>query len=442
MFVLLLVDVHVHIGAFGNLQRVVQFEAVATGHSQSGNELVDVGRTVRRAHLHGLLLGGVIVAFLLQGVGNPAHVALGRPSQGNAHQHGAVAVAPAHVGGCLLVGHQAEVGSGVGVAEGGDGGGQLHHAGNGAAGSAGQHAGIVQHTVLSVLDDAHVDVQARAGLSGGNLRGEGDVVAHLIGQVADNPLGNHQLVGRVLGLHGQELNLVLLVNHAVDGEVAHLGVAVLNLSAGLCDVGHALGAELVELGVWGRFVIALLVCGGEHLLVRSDDVILQLAHGLELHARHAVEGLASLAQGVLGRAFQQFAVLVEVGAEHGQGGDFGKGVEEGGADAGQHIEVAAAGLYEGEEAAAVHSLATGEDGVQIGHVVDDEVQRLQPAVAGGIHEVDHPDVVLADKADDVCLGKFLAGLSEEGHQFVGIQFEFFHFLCSFICYCLSYIVSS
>ena len=192
----------------------------------------------------------------------------------------------------------------------------------------------------------------------------------------------------------------------------------------MCDVCHTLGTELVELGIGGRFVITLLVGGREHFRVRSNNVVLQLAHSLELHAGHFVEGAACLAQSVLGRTLQRFSVLVEIGAKHGQGRDLGKGIQEGRAETWQDIEVAAACLDEGEQAAAVHTLAACQYGIQICQVVYHEVQCLQPAVAGGIHEVHHPDVVLFDEADDVRLCEFLARFAQEGYQFVGIHGKF------------------
>ena len=155
-------------------------------------------------------------------------------------------------------------------------------------------------------------MQTRTSLSGGNLGSEGNVVAQFVCQVADNPLGYHQLVGCILGAYGQKLYLVLFVDHAVNGEVAHLRVAVLYLTASLCNVCHALGSELVELGIRCRLMITFLVGGREHLRVRGYYVILQLAHSLELHTCYLVEGTACLAQGVLGRTLQGFTVLVEV----------------------------------------------------------------------------------------------------------------------------------
>lgn len=44
--ILLLVDVDVHIGLLGNLEGVVELEAIAAGYSETRDELVDVGRAI------------------------------------------------------------------------------------------------------------------------------------------------------------------------------------------------------------------------------------------------------------------------------------------------------------------------------------------------------------------------------------------------------------
>ena len=143
-------------------------------------------------------------------------------------------------------------------------------------------------------------VQTRTSLTCGDLRGKGDVVVVFVSKVADDPLCNHQLIGRLGSLHGQELNLVLLVRYAIEREVTYLRVTILDLTTCLCDVGHALRAELVELGVGCRLVITLLVGGGEETCIGSHNIILQLAHSLELHACDLIKGLARLVECILG----------------------------------------------------------------------------------------------------------------------------------------------
>ncbi len=105
-----------------------------------------------------------------------------------------------------------------------------------------------------------MDVQTRASLTSCDLRSEGNVKSHLHAEVADNPLSHHELVGSLFCRHGQEFDLVLFVYFAVESKVAYLVVAVFDLSAGLCDVVHALGAELVVLCKRRALVVAFLVC--------------------------------------------------------------------------------------------------------------------------------------------------------------------------------------
>ena len=59
--VLGLVDVNVHVFVIGNLERILDLEAVTAGDAQAGHQLVDVGRPVGRAHLDGLFARDVEV---------------------------------------------------------------------------------------------------------------------------------------------------------------------------------------------------------------------------------------------------------------------------------------------------------------------------------------------------------------------------------------------
>ena len=51
----LIVDVDIDIGAFGKGEGIIHLEACAASHTQTGDELVEVGRAIGRTHLHGLL---------------------------------------------------------------------------------------------------------------------------------------------------------------------------------------------------------------------------------------------------------------------------------------------------------------------------------------------------------------------------------------------------
>ena len=157
-------------------------------------------------------------------------------------------------------------------------------------------------------------------------------------------------------------------------------MAIFYLGAGLGDVFHALGAEFVEFGVRAALVVALLVSGGIQALVVGYHVVLQLAHGVEVHAGLFVESLASFEQGILGRSLEGMSVLVEEGCEHRQGGNLGKGVYEGCAVTGNYIEVGVAGFDEGEQAGTIHALAESKDRLKIFLRVNHEVKRLKTLV--------------------------------------------------------------
>ena len=129
-----------------------------------------------------------------------------------------------------------------------------------------------------------MDVETAACLSFRNLRSESHVIAFLHGKRADNPLCEHEAVGCFESVDGKELDFVLLENLVVERKVAHLVVAILDLTAGLGDEMHALGAEVVELRERSRLMITLLVGGTEQTEVIADYVIFKLAHGVELHA--------------------------------------------------------------------------------------------------------------------------------------------------------------
>ena len=321
------------------------------------------------------------------------------------------------------MGHQPQVGRGVLVAEGGDGGCHVHHAGNDGACLVAELPAACHH-VAAVLHDAHVYVESRPRLACGDLGSEGDGEAHPCGHVSHHPFGHHELVGALLGLHGQKLYLALLIDAAVLAEIAHLRVAVLDLSAGTRDVVHATGAEVHRLGERSRLVVSALVGGGEGSVVRHHHIVFQFAHGVERHARHLCEDACGLAQRVLGRTLEGQTVPGEKRGQQAQCGHLGEGVDEGRAEARHHIEVAAAGADEGEEAGTVDTLATGEHGVEIGKAVDGEAERLEFAVAAGIHEVDHPYAIVAYVADDVGLGEVAGRFLQVRHHLVGVEREF------------------
>jgi hypothetical protein len=62
-----------------------------------------------------------------------------------------------------------------------------------------------------------------------------------------------------------------------------------------------------------------------------------------------------------------------------------------------------------EQRGTVHTLACGEQVLQVIPALDDEVQRLEPSVSSGIPEIHHLDAVGFDEPDQVLTGKILGG---------------------------------
>ena len=202
-------------------------------------------------------------------------------------------------------------------------------------------------------------------------------------------------------------------------------MTVLDGSAGLGDIVHGAGAELTELAVRARLVVTLLVCGEEQILLVTDHIIFELAHSLELHSGHLLEGFLGLFQDIFGRGLQRLAVLCVIGAHQAQCGDFRKRIHKGGAETGNHIEVAGSGLHKGEEARTIDTLAIGKNLVQVITVCQDKIQGFQPPVARHITEVEHTDFVLLNVTDNVRFCEILRILVQELNQGVHTDFLFF-----------------
>ena len=95
ILIFLLMNIHIHIGLFCNLQSIFNFKTMTTCYSQSGYQLVQIGRTVRRAHFHGLFLCSIIVAGSFQRISQHTHICLCRPSKRNTYQYGTITGTPA-----------------------------------------------------------------------------------------------------------------------------------------------------------------------------------------------------------------------------------------------------------------------------------------------------------------------------------------------------------
>ena len=56
VFILFLVDIHIYISLFGKFQCILNLKAVTASNRKTGYQLINIGRTIGRTHLHRLLL--------------------------------------------------------------------------------------------------------------------------------------------------------------------------------------------------------------------------------------------------------------------------------------------------------------------------------------------------------------------------------------------------
>ena len=168
-------------------------------------------------------------------------------------------------------------------------------------------------------------------------------------------------------------------------------------------------------------MVAALRFDGEQVLLVGEEVVLELAEGLQLAARLLLQGALGLAQNLLRCRGQGLAVDVVEAAQDIQGRNVRERVEEGCGQAGHDVQVRGGRLDEGEERRAVDALPQRQHTIQVCLGLDREVQCLQATVASDVAQVEHPDAVVLDIADDVGFRKFLRRLSEGSNEGVGTE---------------------
>ena len=196
------------------------------------------------------------------------------------------------------------------VTESRDTGCKLHHSGNHTTCIIAQTP-VFHHHILAVFYHSHMDVETRTGFTCRNLWCESYVETVAISQIADDPFGNHQLIGRFLNFYGQEFDFILLINETVQCECSYFGMTVFDLTACTGDMLHTHCAEFVCLYIRSRLVISVLVNSREYAFVGLDNIVLQLAHSLVFHSRCFGKGLCGLIKCVFGRTLQGVPVFVE-----------------------------------------------------------------------------------------------------------------------------------
>ena len=307
------VDAEPDVGALGDLQRVRHLEAVPGRRAQRGHQQVRVGEAVGRTPFEGLLVAEVLVHGFLERIALGRHIDRLKPAEWDADEGAAVGERPAERSRGFLVRHQPHERQWMRVAEGRERRAGVHVAGDRLPALVGQTA-AARHHRAAVTGETAMHVHAGARLAGRDLRSEGQDDLVFVRQLAHYPFGHDQLVGGLFDIHGEEFDLVLLVDAAALGEVAHLGVAVLDLASGLGYQAHGFGPEIGELVERSALVIAFLVLDLIYALGVGDHIVFKLAHGLHLHSRDFLEGIVRLMEDELGRTFERFSLAVEVRA--------------------------------------------------------------------------------------------------------------------------------
>ena len=169
-------------------------------------------------------------------------------------------------------------------------------------------------------------------------------------QLTHYPFGHNQLVCSFFDVDGEEFDLILLIDAAALGKVAHLGMTVLDLASGLGYQAHGLGPEIGELVERSALVIAFLVGDLVQALRISYDVVLQLTHRLHFHPGNLLERLVRFLQDEFRRTLKGLALTVEIRTEQIDSQRLGKRIDEGSAVLRENIKVAFPRFDEGEKA--------------------------------------------------------------------------------------------
>ena len=198
----------------------------------------------------------------------------------------------------------------------------------------------------------------------------------LVGHGAQNPLTDDQLVGGIFERTGQEFDFVLFVVLAVHAEIAHFGVTVFDSAAAGSHSQHGFFTERFKLGVGRGFVVTALVVGLEERIFRSDHIVFEFAHTIELETCLFLHHFSGAAHHVGGVAFKGIAVFVVIGAEDIHGGDFGKRIQISRAVTRNHVQVARAGIQVLEKTRTVHTFPATQHGLEVIQVVDHKIEGL------------------------------------------------------------------
>ncbi len=122
---------------------------------------------------------------------------------------------------------------------------------------------ILNHHVFTILHHFEMDMQSATGFPFCYFGSESHIITLFHRKCADDPFGEHKVIGCQTCRHRKEFDLVLFEDLSIKGEITHFVMTIFDLSANLCYQRHAFHAEIIEFSIGGGFVITLLVCSLE-----------------------------------------------------------------------------------------------------------------------------------------------------------------------------------
>jgi len=126
-------------------------------------------------------------------------------------------------------------------------------------------------------------------------------------------------------------------------------------------------------------------------------------------------------QSMFRRTFQWFTVFIEERTEHRECRYFSKRINKSSAETRHYIQVATPRLYERKQTGTIYALSTSKNSIQISCIINHKIQRFQSPVSSRIHKINHTDIILLNKRNNIRFSKLGSRLFQSSHQAVGIH---------------------
>ena len=264
-------------------------------------------------------------------------------------------------------------------------------------------------------------MHAGTGLSHRDLGRERHLDSIGVGDLAQHPLGQHHLIGRVAHVHGQEFDFLLDHLTPVRNEVTDLRVGILDGAAHAHQVCQGLRSHVLPLREGAGLVVAALRFDAEESVLRREQVVLELAERLQGGARLRLEGALGLAQDLLRCRGEGRAAHVVEATQELHRGQHRKGAQEGCRQARDDVEVRGGRLDEAEQGGSVDAFAEREDPIKVCFGLNRKIEGFEAPIPADVAKVHHRDPIVFDIADDVSLRELLGRLSERLNEGVRVE---------------------